>query len=191
MFFSAAFVTFFVLSCVFFCVWKHFLCDRQLSTSFPKVPKKQQTVPGTSKNCTEIEFQDHYCAPWSLHQIRKCEVFQINFAPHHNWTHKFLELWQTIISTHTLSLPSLKENTMPVFFFQLHLEYKDFSLKRKHNARVFTSCLEYKDFVIAEFLACPSCMLTLVRDLSKGAIWVLLAPSFLPKNNEILDLQIH
>jgi hypothetical protein len=119
----------FLFSRVVFCVWKHFLCDRQLRTLFPTVQKKQQTVPGTSKNCTEIEFQDHYCAPWSLHQIRMCEVFQINFAPHHNWTHKFLELWQTIISTHTLSLPSLKENTMPVFFFQLHLEYKDFSLK--------------------------------------------------------------
>jgi hypothetical protein len=38
-------------------------------------------------------------------------------------------------------------------------------------------------------------MLTLVKDLSGGAVWVLLAPealpSFLPKYNEILDLQIH
>jgi hypothetical protein len=41
-FFSAAFVTFFVLSYVFFCVWKHFLCDRQLRTLFPKVPKNSK-----------------------------------------------------------------------------------------------------------------------------------------------------
>jgi hypothetical protein len=68
------------------------------------------------------------------------------------------------------SLSSLKENTMPVLFFQLHLEYKDFSLKG-NTMPGFYIMFGIQRFVTAEFLACAiSCMLTLVRELFRGAV---------------------
>ncbi len=92
------------------------------------------------------------------------------------------------------SLPSLKENTMPVLFFQLHLEYKDFS-PRKHNARFLHRVWNTK--ICDSRISCLCHQLYV--DIGEGAVQGcrigVLAPeahtSFLPKYNEILDLQIH